>query len=413
MLLVDVGAFSSLFSVFLRVETGELVFPALPVWCVCLLSCYGLLCLLLRRPRTARLLILTCLGFFLVQVALAFALYGLFAGATGLIFTLGMWMVAYYHAYSLALKPPGPEKIMTFFEICVLVLLFSLLYCSVQRIAFVCALPSAVAAVLALVGLIARRTASGRGKTGASRGAGTVFGVLGAFALGALLLAGAAAGAVKTLATAVWKAFTGAMAFLGRCVTALLDWLVSLVPEGEAETLPPEAIPGNVPGEMPPTEQLVDHSLILYGLLALVALAILVVLIWRILRGGELQRRLSIGGGRVTRRRTGMGKALSRWLHRLRGQLLFHLHRVLRRNTAPGLFVWLERRNAIHRKGRRAGESCREYLLRLAPDYPEAEAALRTLAEDLDEYYFGHGSRLTKREIRALRKKLSRRGENP
>ena len=296
---------------------------------------------------------------------------------------------------------------MTSFEVCVLVLLFSLFYCSIQAVAFSCALPAAVATVAALAALIARRTASGRGKTASSRGAGSVLGAIGGFALGALLLAGAAAGAVKSLGLALWRGALAVLGFLGRCVTALLSWLAALIPESEAGEFLPEASPVAIPDAAAAEERLLDPSAVMYALAGLLALAVLAGLVWVIVRGGgKLRRAAPTAGGPVSRRRVSPGRALRRWLGRLREQVRFHVLRIWRRNTAPGLFVELERHWALRRKGRRVGETCREYLLRLTPEYPEGAAALRTLAEDLDACCFGSGSRLSGREIRALRKKL-------
>ena len=100
-------------------------------------------------------------------------------------------------------------------------------------------------------------------------------------------------------------------------------------------------------------------------------------------------------------------------VYRVREAVRYHVCRILYRDTAPGLFVWLERRKGPGRKARKPTESCREFLLGLQPDYPGAEAVLRSLAEDLDRHYFGGGSRLSKREIRAMRKTLRKSPGKP
>ena len=405
-LLVDVGAVSSMFAVFQLVETGKLVFPALPVWLSCLLPCYGLLCLLLRVPRTIRPLIWISTVVFLVQIGLSWAIYGRFAAGFGTIFSLGAWAATYYHAGMLALKPPSADKIMTAFELCVLILLFSLFYCSVKAISFACALPALVAALFALAALIGRRTASGRNAVD-NRGTGTVLGAISAFALGALVVAGLAAGAVKNVVLGLWWAIKTAAGLLGRCVRRLLDWLVSRIPEGEAPVLPIESPVAVPPGEMEAAEQLMGSAeLMLYVLVGVLALAALVTVVWLLIRGGgRFKRPVPTAGGRITRRRK-PGCGLSRWLRRVRDAVRFHVCRILHRDTAPGLFVWLERRKALSRKGRKPSESCREFLLSLLPDYPGGETVLLTLAEDLDRHYFGGGSRLSRREIRVMRKML-------
>ena len=273
-LLVDVGAVSSLFAVFQLVEAGELVFPALPVWLGCLLVYYALLCLLLRKPRSIRPLLLAGAGLFLVQVGVSWAVYGRFAGGFGMVFSLGAWAATYYHAGALALKPPAAEKIMTAFELSVLSLLFSLFYCSVRSVSLVCALPTLIAAVFALAALIGRRTASGRKATD-RRGTGTVLGAISAFGLGALVLAGLAAGAVKSVVLALWSAVRAAVGFLGRCVSRAVAWLISLIPEGEAGEIvmdTPETMPM---GEMTGMESLGDPSLLMYVLAAVLAVTVL------------------------------------------------------------------------------------------------------------------------------------------
>jgi tRNA G18 (ribose-2'-O)-methylase SpoU len=61
-----------------------------------------------------------------------------------------------------------------------------------------------------------------------------VLGAISAFGLGALVLAGLAAGAVKNVVLALWSAVRAAVGFLGRCVSRAVAWLISLIPEGEA-----------------------------------------------------------------------------------------------------------------------------------------------------------------------------------
>ena len=405
-LLVDVGAVSSLFAVFQLVETGKLAFPALPVWLVCLLVCYVLLCLLLRKPRSIRPLLVVGGGLFLLQTTVSLAVYGRFAGGFGMIFSLGAWAATYYHAGMLALKPPTAEKIVTAFEMSVLTLLFSLFYCSAKAVSFACALPAMIASLCSLAALIGRRTATD-GKATVNRGAGTVLGVLSAFALGALVLAGLAAGAVKSVVLALWAVVKAVVGFVGRCIRSVLAWLVSLIPEGEAAELPMEPPMAVSPDEMEGMEQLMGSmDWLMYALAGVFALAVLAVVVWLVIRGGgHFRRAVPMAGGRITRRRK-PGAALSRWLRRVREAVRYHVCRILYRDTAPGLIVWLERRTGPGRKARKPTETCREFLLGLQPDYPGAESVLLTLAEDLDRHYFGGGSRLSKREIRAMRKTL-------
>ena len=114
-LLADAAVCSSLFAVFLLVETGRLVFPGLFLWAGCLLGCYGLLWLLLQKPRSQRTVILLCAGVCAGQMAAVFLLQGRFAGNMGMITAVIMWIASYFHCYNLALNPVPAEKILLAF----------------------------------------------------------------------------------------------------------------------------------------------------------------------------------------------------------------------------------------------------------------------------------------------------------
>lgn len=409
-LIADAAVCSSLFAVFLMVERGELIFPGLVPWAVCLLGCYGTLWLLLQKPRSQRTAILVCLAFFAVQTAAVFWLNGRFAGRMGIITAFIMWIAAYYHCYNLVLTPAPAEKIMLAFEVGVLALLFTLFYCSVQRVSFLSAVPTVVSVLLSLIALVAKRTAGGRDKNDRSRGGAFLAGLAGLFVLAALVFAGVAAGAVKTAALAVWNVLGAMAAFLARCINAFMHFLASLFPQQDAGELPlEEPAAGAVPAGAGEVEQLVSPEAVLYVFLGLAAAVLLGFLIHAVLRGGRRLRIGQVGGSRgIRRQRPGPGEMLRRWLRRIAGRFSYAVNRAVLRNTPPGLFAWLEHRYRRRRRGRRPDETCREFLSRIAPDYPGAEEALETLAAALDAHYFGGGSRLSRKDVKELRGLLSR-----
>lgn len=96
--------------------------------------------------------------------------------------------------------------------------------------------------------------------------------------------------------------------------------------------------------------------------------------------------------------------AKQRWRARLRG-LQFRITAYLRRDTPPGVLIYAERRAARQKRGRKTGETARQFLHRFAPD-----GALDALADDLDRRWYGKRKyTLTAAECRLLRQKINER----
>ena len=76
-------------------------------------------------------------------------------------------------------------------------------------------------------------------------------------------------------------------------------------------------------------------------------------------------------------------------------------------HTAPGLFLWLERK-LRGKRGRRPGETPRAFLSRLEALVPDCGEDLRRLALCLDAHYFGPGMTIPAADIRAMRRRLRR-----
>ncbi len=94
------------------------------------------------------------------------------------------------------------------------------------------------------------------------------------------------------------------------------------------------------------------------------------------------------------------GAARRRWQALCRA-LRFRAEAFMKRDTPPGLLVYVQRRAARKKQGRRAGETAREFLRRAAPD-----GTFDGLADDLERrWYGGGGYTLTPAQCRALRQK--------
>ena len=84
-LLANSCAMAALFTVFSMVEGLGKSDPCLALWLCCLSACQLAMSLFLRRERSQRALIYFCAAFFVLQLVLAFVLYGRFSSVIGML----------------------------------------------------------------------------------------------------------------------------------------------------------------------------------------------------------------------------------------------------------------------------------------------------------------------------------------
>lgn len=130
-----------------------------------------------------------------------------------------------------------------------------------------------------------------------------------------------------------------------------------------------------------------------------------------------------IGGARYRQTRLHAKKftGLYRVLAFFKAKIRFLVLSVVRRNTAPGLLLFLERYGALHFQARRAGETHRQYIGRLIQNsrrdaLTESAPLLQRLSDELDYAYYspggsaGYQDRLTRAQIIRVKKQIRKTG---
>ena len=403
MLLSTVTAFSITLAFF---SAGRSLLDACyPLWCAASLLCLLTLSLLLRRERPLSLLLGTEIGFFLAQAALSFLLFGRWASWGGVFISMLAWAGGYLLLFSIATKPATPQMLVNHFDADVLVLVLAVLLASGGTLPVRYSAYAGAAALLSLFSLMLCRM-PGAGKEGASGARALLAAGSLAIALAAGVIAWLASGGIRAGLVGLWNAFLSLLRWLAHIGGQILDWLFSLFPAGEEEAVQWMEQDSVTLGTAAEETSENGFGLIVLGIL--LAAAVLAALIWLFRRRGHVRFRLPQGKAAVRRSRRRRKPVLRPWLQRLKKGLLYRLRVLTRRNTAQGAYARLELAYARRRRGRKKGESCREFLLRAALDCPSAREDLQKLADALDAELYGFGGAWGKPETDALRKAMRR-----
>ncbi len=390
-------AMAALFYVFSVVEKMEKSDPALGIWLLCLCLCETLLQLFLRRERSERAVIYFIAVFFAVQLVLVFAIHGFFSGFFVTLIVIAMWLYSYFSCFELCTKKLTAEKLTKSFDLCCLVLMFFLFFCSAKGLALYTVLPLVFSLMFSVFALILIRSGDGRRIRAALLGGGLVL----CFGAVAAAFAALASGGIKQLV----NMFFAALRFLGRCVDALLRFLLSLVPEKHYDYELPEpaaAMPQGPAQDM--SFELMDPQIIMLAVLITGFAVALGFVLYRIIRGKKAVGTVSFGGEKnIKRHRLGFAGIISRLISRLWQRVSFGILCLSKRSTAPGLLMEIEKRSRSQLHGRGESETCREFLTRALAVYPHAESALIELADNMDSVSFGGGVSLPAAEIVRLR----------
>ncbi len=390
-------AMAALYTVFSIVEGMDRTDPALGIWLICLCACQLGLQLFLRSARSERSVIYFIASFFVLQLVLSFTLQGFFSGFFITLIVIAMWLYSYFSCFELCVKKLSPERLTKSFDLCCLVLVFTLFFCSVKSIAVTAALPLAMSTLLSLLALILIRGGEQRRLRGALLGGGLVL----AFGAAAACMAALASGGIRRMVDML----LALLRFIGRSIDAFFMFMLSLLPQRHYNYELPEAMEGLPQGPAQDMGfELADPKAMLIAVLLLgIALAAGVV-IFRIIRGAKPVSMVKIGGERnIKRRRMGLGSTLAEAFRRLWRRISFRLMCISKRSTAPGLLMEIEKRSRATLHGRAESETCREFLKRAVAVYPHAESELMQLADNMDIIAFGGGVSLPSAEIARLR----------
>lgn len=408
-LLANACAMSALFTVFSLVEGMDKSDPCLALWLCCLSACYLGLGLFLRRARSVRAAIYFCAFFFFAQLVLAFVLRGVFSSLVGMLAAVCMWLYSYFNCFELHIKKATPERYTKSFDLSSLVLMFVLFFCSVKKLHFALALPLALSSLLCLLALVLVRGGEGR-KLRSLFISGAL--MLGLGLVSAVFVALASGGLQKLISWFIGCIYA-ALAFVYRCVNGFFLFLLRFMPEKEYETFAPPEIAGiDTSGAEQQALGFIDAEKLIITVLCIGLALAAALIIHRIIRGKNAVALSAQSADKdIRRRRSGLFAALKKSAASLVKSFRFKLDCLLLRNTAPGLLMQIEAQSKSTLHGRAEGESCREFLGRACEVYPHAENELRTLADALDELYFGSGKTMSADEVKKLRRIIFERNE--
>ena len=397
-------AMAALFTVFSLVEKAEKTDPCLALWLVCLAMCSMGLEFFLRRERSERAVIKFCGAFFLSQLVLAFVIYGAFSGVVGMLAAFATWLYSYYSCFELSTGKITAERVSKSFDLCVLVLVFLIFFCSIKGLPMTTVLPLGISTFLCLMALVLVRGGEKRKLRSLVLSGGIVLG-FGAAAAGFVAVA---TGGVQKLVSAILTLVYAALGFVYRCVHRLFLFLISLWPQKEYGQLPAPELQSMDLSDIPDVPiNLFDPQKLMIALLILGLAIALAIVVFHMLRGKRSFGRAHYGGEQnLSRQRSSIVAALKKAFCRLMDALRFKLLCITQRNTAPGLFVQIVKRSRHELHGRGESESCREFLLRAREVYPHAPVELERLADILDSLHFGAGDNISSAEIARLRKHI-------
>ena len=265
----------------------------------------------------------------------------------------------------------------------------------------------AAALLLSLIALISERAGRYHAGQESVRGSGVsgklLLGIIFAAVVGltAAIAAVASVGIHRASAAIVaalkwtWGIILSILRWVYRMIEAFFIWLSQFFTPD-----PMEAIPGTEMAAMPDLEieqmEAVLPPWVKWAAIA-IGIALLALLFWK-LRKHRFDRvqKVVLRKPTMARRENNASRALRELLHRFAAELRFRLNCVLKRNTAPGLLVWCERK-APRKEARRSGESGEEFLRRLA-ETPEREA-LRELASLVEQSFYAPKALPVPREL--------------
>jgi len=117
-LLANSCAMAALFTVFSTVEGLAKTDPCLALWLCSISACHLAMSIFLRRKRSQRALIYFCAAFFMLQLVLAFIVYGRFSSVIGMLAAVCMWLYSYFNCFELHIKKTSVERYTNSFDIC-------------------------------------------------------------------------------------------------------------------------------------------------------------------------------------------------------------------------------------------------------------------------------------------------------
>jgi len=198
-----------------------------------------------------------------------------------------------------------------------------------------------------------------------------------------------------------WHLIVSILKWTYHVIEAFLLWLSQFFRPEAVEVLPDAAMAPTQNVEIEQMETVLPPWVTWAGIA--IGVVLLALLFWK-LRKHKFSRvqKVIIRKPTMARRENNASAAFRDLLRRLSAAMRFRMHCILKRNTAPGLLVWCERR-APKAEARKIGESGEAFLRRLA-ELPGC-AVLLELAKLVETSFYAPQSPNVPRELcRAIRK---------
>ncbi len=403
----DISMLTAAIWVFGYAEHREILKIGIIPWIVLVLATLLLYRLFLMRERTVAQAAAFLAVFYIAAAAVLFAFFIHLKGPASYIIAAMFQAIPVWHIYSMTETRTTPEKLVGRLEALVMVLLAVLAFVAATGSPLKYALPCAASLILCLAALSADRISGGSddGKIRTVVPIAALFMLAAVAAAAFLLFASVPVGnAVTAAALAVFRGAKYLAVLIGR----FLAWLISLLPETSDDNVLSDI--GGLPPEFAGAEgELEDVGpAMIIAMTASIAFLGLAFFVYVVIKFRK--KRLE---GTPKKKVQKLIKAPRQglfllFLGRFSGELRFILDGIIYRNTPPGVFVHLERWGRLHRKGRLAGETHRQYLTRLAAGLPQCADDLYRLSDALDaHYYCDRELHIPRRELAAIRRSFS------
>lgn len=385
-----IAMLASLYMIFFYIKSKEITLLGILPWCVCIMLCQVVLTLFLKKERKLQSVAYIALAFFAIQLFIFFKWLSPNLSILSVIIAIAMWLYSYFCCYSSIINEISFEKLIISFELSILLLIFSLFYVSFNDISLIYIIPLALSSVLSLTSLVIIRTAPRQRSSGDGsgiRGMLVILCVVLIIAVLAFLVMALLSEPVAEFAAFLVSGVLLGLKYVLYWIRCFFAWLSSLFPsDEELPSIIEDPASSSTSSEMEAFD--FDASFIFTIILIAFLVAALAVVLIVVFRGGKLHVKSSVRSDNVVRTRKKLKHILSDILMRIKRKLSFLINSIVHRNTAPGLFVWMQKRYKPVIGQRKKGETCRSYIMRLSEHFPTLQPQLINFANALDSAYF-------------------------
>lgn len=379
------------------------------IWWGCLTLTYMLLTLLLRRPRSMGTVILTAAGGFVLQLALTLISPYHPASVLGWFLLIFMWIGLYGRCCTVLLEGTQPESVGSTFEFSVVMLFVAAIGTSISVMTPASLSHPAAGLLPAFIAMVRVRTGHARVDTDSrtsQKGRILPAAIMLGIGFIAALFCALLSDTFSQLLTRLTQKLSSLLRSIFQVIGRFFRWLASLYPDQHVDPVllddpSQQLLFGNA--EWGAMESQLPLYLMIAGVALLAILAL--ILLWRC---GGIHRLTfrSRAVSRMTVKRARWPNPLRHLWNRFSRWCFFQISYLKQRNTAPGLFVWLERQMRLRKLDRKADETARSFLLRIRNSLPACSESLTHLADCLDQHYFGAGQTLSAAEVSVTRKQI-------